>query len=55
MTVERYREIYGQISNNLSDEEVRKRIAMTTQFIRGFMKLVVAGKLTIPKEYEHHN
>jgi hypothetical protein len=54
MTVQRYREIYGLKVINISDEEIQKRIAITTQIVHGFMKAVIAGKLTLPKGYEHY-
>jgi hypothetical protein len=54
MTVQRYREIYGSKVTDLSDEDIQKRIAITVQIVHGFMRSVIAGKLTLPKGYEHY-
>ena len=54
MTIERYRELFGDKVNCLTDEQIQQQIAYDRQFIRQFIALAVKRNLTLPSKGEHH-
>lgn len=54
MTIERYRKIFKDKVNLLTDKQIVERIAEDRQLIQSFMRLVAEKKLTIPRESRYY-